>query len=109
MWGRVDAAERRRGESSNVECSQAQDKAWSQLISACPSSPTQIYTHVNPVRLKEKIKQQGIFLAGTDQVQRRTIQKLVENPISSAILRGEFTEGDTIVVDAEDGEIILHK
>ncbi len=31
---------------------------------------------------------------------RRTIQKLVENPMSSAILRGEFTEGDTVLVDA---------
>ena len=40
---------------------------------------------------------------------RRTIQKLVENPISSAILRGEFKEGDTIVVDAEEGEIGLRK
>ncbi len=38
---------------------------------------------------------------------RRTIQKLVENPISSAILRGEFKEGDTIVVDAEEGEVVL--
>ena len=38
---------------------------------------------------------------------RRTIQKLVENPASNAILRGEFTEGDTIVVDAEGGQIRL--
>jgi len=38
---------------------------------------------------------------------RRTIQKLLENPISSAILRGEFAEGDTILVDAEDAEIKL--
>lgn len=38
---------------------------------------------------------------------RRTIQKMVENPISSAILRREFTEGDTIVVDAEEREIVL--
>ncbi len=107
MW---KAAERRRGESSKVECSQAPDKAWSPLISACLCSPTQIYTHVNPVRLKEKTKQRGISLAGTNQVQRRTIQKLVENPVSSAILHGEFSEGDTIVVDAEeDGEIGLRK
>ena len=34
---------------------------------------------------------------------RRTIQRLVENPISSGILRREFREGDTIVVD-RDGE-----
>ncbi len=34
---------------------------------------------------------------------RRTIQRLVENPISSGILRREFREGDTIVID-RDGE-----
>jgi ATP-dependent Clp protease ATP-binding subunit ClpA len=38
---------------------------------------------------------------------RRTIQKLVENPASSAILRGEFSEGDTIQLDAEDGDLKL--
>lgn len=30
---------------------------------------------------------------------RRTIQRLVDNPISSGILRGEFKDGDTIVLD----------
>jgi ATP-dependent Clp protease ATP-binding subunit ClpC len=38
---------------------------------------------------------------------RRTNQKLVENPISSALLRGEFGEGDTIQVDVDDGAIKL--
>ncbi len=38
---------------------------------------------------------------------RRTIQKLVENPLSSAMLRGEFAAGDTILVDADGGEIKL--
>ncbi len=37
---------------------------------------------------------------------RRTIQRMVENPISSAILRRQFTDGDTILVDS-DGEKIL--
>ena len=37
---------------------------------------------------------------------RRTIQRLVENPISSGILRREFRDGDTIVVD-NDGEKIV--
>ena len=37
---------------------------------------------------------------------RRTIQRMVENPISSGILRRQFTDGDTIVVDS-DGEKIL--
>jgi len=36
---------------------------------------------------------------------RRTVQKLVENPASSAILRGEFSDGDTIHLDAEDGRV----
>ncbi len=36
---------------------------------------------------------------------RRTIQRLVENPISSGILRREFRDGDTILVDS-DGEKI---
>jgi len=38
---------------------------------------------------------------------RRTIQKLVENPAAGAILRGEFSEGDTIVLDDEGGELKL--
>ena len=37
---------------------------------------------------------------------RRTIQRMVENPISSGILRREFTDGDTILVDS-DGEKIV--
>ena len=32
---------------------------------------------------------------------RRTIQRLLENPISSGILRREFQEGDTVIVDAD--------
>ena len=32
---------------------------------------------------------------------RRTLQRMLDNPISSGILRGEFKEGDTIVVDAD--------
>ena len=38
---------------------------------------------------------------------RRTIQRLIENPIAGGILRGEFAEGDTIVADAEGDEIKL--
>ena len=37
---------------------------------------------------------------------RRTIQRMVENPISSGILRREFKDDDTIVVDS-DGEKIV--
>jgi len=37
---------------------------------------------------------------------KRTLQRMVENPISSGILRREFKEGDTVVVDS-DGEKIV--
>ena len=39
---------------------------------------------------------------------RRTIQRMVENPISSGILRREFKDGDTIVVDSDGEKIITH-
>ena len=37
---------------------------------------------------------------------RRTIQRMVENPISSGILRREFRDGDTIVVDSDSEKIV---
>ena len=38
---------------------------------------------------------------------RRTIQRLVENPISSGILRREFKDGDTISVDSDGEKIVV--
>ena len=38
---------------------------------------------------------------------RRTIQRLVENPISSGILRREFQDGDTIVVQSDGEKIVV--
>ncbi len=38
---------------------------------------------------------------------RRTIQRMVENPISSGILRRLFTDGDTIVVDSDGEKIVV--
>jgi ATP-dependent Clp protease ATP-binding subunit ClpA len=37
---------------------------------------------------------------------RRTIQRLVENPVSKGILEGQFRDGDTIVIDMQDGNIV---
>jgi ATP-dependent Clp protease ATP-binding subunit ClpC len=56
---------------------------------------------------RELLAQEGYDPVFGARPLRRTIQKLLENPISSAILRGEFAEGDTILVDAEDGQIKL--
>jgi ATP-dependent Clp protease ATP-binding subunit ClpA len=38
---------------------------------------------------------------------RRTIRALVENPISSGILSGEFAPGRTVVVDADAGALSI--
>jgi len=39
---------------------------------------------------------------------RRAIQQLIEDPVSERILWKEFRVGETVVVDAEDGEIVFH-
>ncbi len=38
---------------------------------------------------------------------RRVIQQKVEDPLSDALLGGEFNDGDMIVVDVQEGEIVL--
>jgi len=37
---------------------------------------------------------------------RRTIQTQVQNAVARGILKGEYREGDTVVLDAEDGKIV---
>ena len=36
---------------------------------------------------------------------KRTIQRLVQDELATRLLRGEFTEGDTVVVDVSGGEL----
>jgi ATP-dependent Clp protease ATP-binding subunit ClpC len=38
---------------------------------------------------------------------RRAIQDLVEDPLSEAFLRGDFSTGDTVLVDVEDDKIVI--
>jgi ATP-dependent Clp protease ATP-binding subunit ClpB len=38
---------------------------------------------------------------------RRAIQRLVGDPLARALLEGRYGEGDTVLVDAEHGEIVL--
>ena len=40
---------------------------------------------------------------------RRTIERLVENPISEKILSGEFKEGSEVVIGAKKGKICFQK
>jgi ATP-dependent Clp protease ATP-binding subunit ClpB len=38
---------------------------------------------------------------------KRTIQRLVLDPLAQKVLSGEFKEGDTVVVDAQDGKVVF--
>ena len=40
---------------------------------------------------------------------KRALQRLVENPLALRLLEGEFEEGDTVLVDARDGELVFEK
>ena len=40
---------------------------------------------------------------------KRAIQRLIENPLATRLLAGEFKEGDTIRVDAAHGEIVFER
>jgi len=39
---------------------------------------------------------------------KRTIQRRILDPLAQAVLRGEFREGETVVVDVENGQIVFH-
>ncbi len=38
---------------------------------------------------------------------KRTIQRLVQDPLSNKVLAGEVSDGDTVVLDAGDGKLII--
>ena len=40
---------------------------------------------------------------------KRALQRLVENPLAQRLLAGEFAEGDTIRVDAQNGELVFER
>ena len=40
---------------------------------------------------------------------KRAIQRLIENPLAVRLLDGDFTDGDTVLVDARDGELVFEK
>ena len=40
---------------------------------------------------------------------KRALQRLVENPLAQRLLAGEFVEGDTIRVDALNGELVFER
>jgi ATP-dependent Clp protease ATP-binding subunit ClpB len=40
---------------------------------------------------------------------KRAIQRLLENPLARELLEGRFSEGDTVRVDARDGELVFER
>jgi len=61
-------------------------------------------------RAKDVLAEQGYDPQYGARPLRRAIQRLVENPLSEEMLRGRFSEGDTILVDADaEGQIVFEK
>jgi len=40
---------------------------------------------------------------------KRTIQRLVQDPLAMQLLEGQFSDGDVIDVDARGGELVFAK
>jgi ATP-dependent Clp protease ATP-binding subunit ClpB len=77
-------------------------------------------------RLRERLAERGLRLELTEAAKavlakaswdptygarplKRAIQRLVENPLALRLLEGDFAEGDTVLVDAADGELVFEK
>jgi ATP-dependent Clp protease ATP-binding subunit ClpB len=77
-------------------------------------------------RLRERLADRGLDLELTDEAKeviadagwdptygarplKRALQRLVENPLALRLLEGEFADGDTVRVDASDGELVFEK
>ncbi|HSP73891.1 MAG TPA: AAA family ATPase, partial [Gaiellaceae bacterium] len=77
-------------------------------------------------RLRERLADRGLGLELTDTAKqalaeagwdpaygarplKRSIQRLVENPLALRLLEGDFHEGDTVRVDAQDGGLVFTK
>jgi ATP-dependent Clp protease ATP-binding subunit ClpC len=68
----------------------------------------EIHIQITP-EAKKVLIQQGFDAKYGARPMRRTIERLVENPISDKILEGEFIKGDLIIIDAQDGQLRFEK
>jgi len=77
-------------------------------------------------RLRSRLAERGIELELTDEAKqvladagwdptygarplKRALQRMVENPLALRLLEGEFADGDTVRVDAQDGELVFER
>jgi ATP-dependent Clp protease ATP-binding subunit ClpB len=58
---------------------------------------------------KEAIAEAGWDPAYGARPLKRAIQRLLENPLARRLLEGDFGDGDTIMVDAQNGELVFSK
>jgi ATP-dependent Clp protease ATP-binding subunit ClpB len=58
---------------------------------------------------KEALAEAGWDPAYGARPLKRAIQRLIENPLALRLLEGEFADGDTIRVDAENGDLVFEK
>jgi ATP-dependent Clp protease ATP-binding subunit ClpB len=75
-------------------------------------------------RLRERLAERGLSLELSDAAKevvteagwdptygarplKRALQRLVENPLALRLLEGDFAEGDTIRVDAQNGDLVF--
>jgi ATP-dependent Clp protease ATP-binding subunit ClpB len=75
-------------------------------------------------RLRDRLAERGLQLELTDAAKeaigdagwdptygarplKRAIQRLLENPLALRLLEGDFGEGDTIAVDAQNGDLVF--
>jgi ATP-dependent Clp protease ATP-binding subunit ClpC len=85
--------------------------------------------HIVDLQMKdiaERLAEQGLSIVLTDEARqwladegyepqfgarplRRTLQRNVENPLSIRLLEGTFREDDTVMVDAQDDEIVFSR
>jgi len=68
----------------------------------------EIHIQITP-EAKKVLIQQGFDAKYGARPMRRTIERLVENPISDKILEGEFIKGDLIIINAQDGQLRFEK
>jgi ATP-dependent Clp protease ATP-binding subunit ClpB len=58
---------------------------------------------------KEALAEAGWDPAYGARPLKRAIQRLVENTLALRLLEGDFAEGDTIRVDAQNGDLVFQK
>jgi len=77
-------------------------------------------------RLRQRLAERGLGLELSDEAKqaladagwdpaygarplKRAIQRLLENPLALRLLEGDFGEGDTVRVDAREGELVFER